>query len=38
LLKEISLGKDLEDTVRVPIKKRSCSTIKNIIDRDVHNE
>jgi len=33
-LKEINLGRDLEDIVRAPIKKRSCRIIKNIIDKD----
>jgi len=33
-LKEISLGRGQEDTVKIPIKKRNCKIIKNIIDRD----
>jgi hypothetical protein len=33
-LKEINLGRDLEDIVRALIKKRSCRIIKNIIDKD----
>jgi hypothetical protein len=33
-LKEISLGKDLEDIVKALIKKRSCKIIKNTIDKD----
>jgi len=33
-LKEISLGKDLEDTARALTKKRSCRTTKNTIDKD----
>jgi hypothetical protein len=32
-LKEISLGKGLEDIVKLLIKKRNCKIIKNIIDR-----
>tara|TARA_R110002012_G_scaffold26369_1_gene85775 strand:+ start:766 stop:906 length:141 start_codon:yes stop_codon:yes gene_type:complete len=27
-------GRDLEDIVKILIKKRSCRIIKNIIDRD----
>jgi hypothetical protein len=33
-LKEINLGRDLEDIVRTLIKKRSCKIIKNTIDKD----
>jgi hypothetical protein len=33
-LKEINLGKDPEDTVSHPIKKRNCKIIKNIIDKE----
>jgi len=34
LLKEISLEKDLEDIVKVLIRKKSCKIIKNTIDKD----
>jgi len=34
-VKEINLGKDLEDMLKALIKKRSCNTIKNTIDKDV---
>jgi hypothetical protein len=33
-LKEINLGKDLEGIQKTQIKKRSCNTTKNIIDKD----
>jgi hypothetical protein len=33
-LKEISLGKDLEDILKALTKKRSCKIIKNTIDKD----
>tara|TARA_R100001480_G_scaffold107822_1_gene109716 strand:- start:2013 stop:2144 length:132 start_codon:yes stop_codon:yes gene_type:complete len=35
LYKEINLGKDLEDIVKILTRKKSCKIIKNTIDRDV---